>query len=88
MNNSVSGDGYIPSDEDIVPTDPGTRSFVEGLIVRGQAARPDSSGALPSGVTHEIVGETSDGLPILRRRRFGGSRLDEPGILNKAPAQK
>jgi len=25
---------------------------------------------LPPGVTHEIVGETATGLPIVRRRRF------------------
>jgi hypothetical protein len=42
---------------------------VKGLLARGQAARPNSDGALPPGATHEIVGETQAGLPILRRRR-------------------
>lgn len=55
---------------DIVPTDPQTISFVQGLVQRGQAARPDAQGNLPPGATHEIVGETEAGHPILRRRRF------------------
>jgi len=70
-NPRTTGERYAPSGDDIVPTDVQTRSFVEGLIARGQAAHPDASGALPPGATHEIVGETPDGLPILRRRRFG-----------------
>ena len=61
---------YTPSDEDIIPTDAAARSFVEALIARGQAARADATGALPPRATHEIVGETADGQPILRRRRF------------------
>ena len=61
---------YIPSDDDIVPSDPSSRSFVEALIARGQAARVNAEGTLPPRATHEIVGETADGLPILRRRRF------------------
>jgi hypothetical protein len=43
---------------------------VKGLVARGQAARPRKDGSLPPGATHEIVGETATGLPILRRRRF------------------
>jgi hypothetical protein len=39
------------------------------LLARGQAARPNSDGSLPPGATHEIVGETEAGLPILRRLR-------------------
>jgi hypothetical protein len=45
---------------------------VRGLVARGQAVRADASGNLPPGATHEIVGETQEGVPILRRRRFGG----------------
>ena len=66
--------GYIPSEDDIVPTDAASRSFVEALVARGEAARPDESGVLPPRATHEIVGETDDGWPILRRRRFAATR--------------
>jgi hypothetical protein len=63
-----------PEDKDsadvIVPRDAAGRSFVEGLIARGQAARADASGKLPPRATHEIIGETADGFPILRRRRM------------------
>ncbi|MBV8915949.1 MAG: hypothetical protein JOZ05_23275 [Acetobacteraceae bacterium] len=59
-----------PGPDDIVPNDPASRSFVEGLVARGQAARPDAQGNLPPHATHEIIGQTATGLPILRRRRF------------------
>jgi hypothetical protein len=62
--NQESNDGLI------VPKDPASESFVKGLLARGQAARLDKNGVLPPGATHEIVGETESGLPILRRRRF------------------
>jgi hypothetical protein len=64
--------GRTPSNDDIVPTDAASISFVRGLVARGQAVRADASGNLPPGATHEIVGETQEGVPILRRRRFGG----------------
>jgi hypothetical protein len=54
----------------IVPKDAESTSFVQGLVARGQAAHPDPNGSLPHGATHEIVGQTEGGLPILRRRRF------------------
>ena len=54
----------------IVAADPQTESFVKGLVERGEAARPDAAGKLPPGATHEIVGETETGLPIVVRRRF------------------
>ncbi len=57
-------------DDLIVPKDAVSTSFVKGLVARGQAARPGKDGSLPPGATHEIVGETETGLPILRRRRF------------------
>ena len=57
------------ADDLIVPKDAASVSFVKGLLARGQAARPNSDGSLPPGATHEIVGETEAGLPILRRRR-------------------
>jgi hypothetical protein len=54
----------------IVASDPQTESFVKGLVDRGEAARPGADGKLPPGATHEIVGETETGLPIVIRRRF------------------
>lgn len=57
----------------IVPKDDESISFVQGLVARGQAATPRKDGSLPPGATHEIVGMTKTGLPILRRRRFAGT---------------
>ena len=58
------------SDDDlIVPKDESSASFVQALVARGQAARASPDGSLPRGATHEIVGTTEQGLPILRRRR-------------------
>ena len=45
-------------------------AFVKGLIERGEAAKADENGNLPPGATHEIVGVSSSGLPIVVRRRF------------------
>jgi hypothetical protein len=45
------------------------RAFVDGLIARGEAARPDEQGRLPSGATHELV-EDADGRLTARRKRF------------------
>jgi hypothetical protein len=57
-------------DDVIVPQDGAARHFVLTLVANGQAARANADGSLPPGVTHEIVGETATGVPILRRRRF------------------
>ena len=54
----------------IVAADPETESFVKGLVDRGEAAKADADGKLPPGATHEIVGETETGLPVVVRRRF------------------
>ena len=54
----------------IVASDPQTESFVKGLVDRGEAAKADGEGKLPPGATHEIVGHTEKGLPIVVRRRF------------------
>jgi hypothetical protein len=60
-----------PRDDDvIVPKDAASTAFVNGLVQRGEAVRIAPGGALPPGATHEIIGETADGLPILRRKRF------------------
>jgi len=66
----AAGKNHKAEDDDlIVPKDAASVSFVKGLVARGQAARADGDGSLPPGATHEIVGETESGLPILRRRR-------------------
>jgi hypothetical protein len=57
-------------DDVIVPKDDATRHFIQTLVANGQAARANTDGSLPPGVTHEIVGETASGVPIVRRRRF------------------
>jgi hypothetical protein len=46
------------------------RAFKRGILERGEAALPDPSGKLPPGATHEIVGQSPDGLPEVKRRRF------------------
>jgi hypothetical protein len=46
------------------------QTFTRGVIIRGEAARPDEDGDLPSGATHEIVGEDEKGLPVIERRRY------------------
>jgi hypothetical protein len=45
-------------------------AFIRGLIERGEAAKADEHGNLPPGATHEIVGTSDSGLPIVVRRRF------------------
>lgn len=57
-------------DDLIVPKDESSASFVQALLARGQAALANPDGTLPAGATHEIVGTTDKGLPILRRRRM------------------
>jgi hypothetical protein len=54
----------------IIPETAEAIDFVKGLVARGEAAKVNADGSLPPGATHEIVGETKKGLPILRRRRF------------------
>ena len=45
-------------------------AFIRGLIERGEAAKADEHGNLPPGATHEIIGISESGLPIVVRRRF------------------
>jgi hypothetical protein len=54
----------------IVPNDPASISYVQGIVARGEAAKADENGKLPPGKTHEIVGEVASGLPILKRIRI------------------
>jgi hypothetical protein len=49
--------------------------FVRGLVERGEAAKADENGNLPPGATHEIVGTSTSGVPIVVRRRFAGKRF-------------
>ena len=44
--------------------------FVRDVLIRGEAARPDPHGKLPSGATHEIVEEREGELPKIQRKRF------------------
>jgi len=61
-----------PGEDVIVPNDPAAVAFVRALVARGEAVRVPPGGALPPGATHEIVGETPEGVPMLKRRRFSG----------------
>jgi hypothetical protein len=58
-----------PPADKIVLNDPTSISFVR-VMARGEAAKADAQGRLPPGATHEILGETADGLPTVVRRRF------------------
>ena len=61
-----------PNAEAITPTTPDEEAFVNNLVARGQAAERGADGNLPPGATHEIVGRTESGAPIVRRVRFSG----------------
>jgi len=49
-------------------------AFIRGLIERGEAAKADEHGNLPPGATHEIIGISESGLPIVVRRRFNSRK--------------
>jgi hypothetical protein len=57
------------SEENAIP-ERAAQTFTRGVIIRGEAAKPDEGGDLPSGATHEIVGEDEQGLPVIERRRY------------------
>jgi hypothetical protein len=59
-------------EELIIPETAEAIDFVKGLVARGEAVKVNADGSLPPGATHEIVGVTEKGLPILRRRRYSG----------------
>jgi hypothetical protein len=44
------------------------KKFERGILARGEAV--PAGKPLPPGATHEIVGKTSYGVPILKRKRF------------------
>ena len=58
----------MPGDKDEDERSPERRRFEDDLETRGEAARPDDEGELPSGATHEIK---DDGT--VKRRRFSAS---------------
>jgi hypothetical protein len=70
MPNPNSNDRRRDEGDQIVPDTPEKMAFIRGLIARGEAARPNPDGSLPKGATHEIIDETKNGLPSVRRRRF------------------
>jgi hypothetical protein len=47
-----------------------SRAFRKGLAVRGEAVEVNDTGTLPEGATHQIVNFDTDGLPVVKRRRF------------------
>ncbi len=59
-----------PNSDVLVPSTPEDEAFVKGLVARGEAAKLAPGASLPPGATHEIVGETTSGVPIIRRKRF------------------
>ena len=54
----------------LIPSSPSEIAFVQGLVARGEAVKVAPGAPLPPGATHEIVGETPAGVPIVKRRRF------------------
>jgi hypothetical protein len=52
------------------PSTPEEEAFVKGLVARGEAVKLAPGAVLPPDATHEIVGETTSGVPIVKRRRF------------------
>src|SRR3982074_3379887 len=56
-------------DDVIVPQDDATAHLVQTLVANGQAARANPDGSFPPGRTHELVGRTQTGLPIVPPRR-------------------
>jgi hypothetical protein len=47
-----------------------TDRFVKDLLVRGDAAKPDSTGAVPRDATHVIENQNEDGTAAVRRVRY------------------
>jgi hypothetical protein len=52
------------------PLDPAAQQFIEGVLIRGEAARPSAGGALPPNVTHKIVDDNEDGSTTIEREGF------------------
>jgi hypothetical protein len=54
----------------LAPSEPAEIAFVKGLVARGEAVKVTPGVAPEPNVTHEIVGETPSGIPIVKRLRF------------------
>lgn len=54
----------------VADSGPEEKQFVNGLLVRGEAAKLDSKGKLPLQATHVIEKENKDGSTVVRRARF------------------
>jgi hypothetical protein len=65
----MEADDQVQQNQSAESVEEAERAFVDGLIARGEAARPDENGRLPAGVTHELV-EDADGRLTARRKRF------------------
>ncbi len=50
--------------------DKAAKRFIDDLLTRGEAARPDKDDKLPPGATHEIEEDSESGPPKVKRRRF------------------
>ena len=49
---------------------PATDRFVKDLLVRGDAAAPDSTGKVPRDATHVIENQNEDGTAVVKRVRY------------------
>jgi hypothetical protein len=49
---------------------PVSEQFVRGVLVRGEAAKPDAEGKLPLEATHAITEEKEDGTVEVKRARY------------------
>jgi hypothetical protein len=67
---TAKGKRKAPAAPKVPESDAYSAEFVRGLVARGEAAIPNPDGTLPPGATHEIVGKSADGTPLVRRRRF------------------
>jgi hypothetical protein len=52
------------------PRDAACDRFVEDLLARGEAVKPDRSGKLPPGATHVVQKAGRDGIAAVKRVRF------------------
>lgn len=59
-----------PTNAKKTPAAAAEEKFVRDLLIRGEAARPDSEGNLPTNTTHEIVEEKEGELPTVERHSF------------------
>jgi hypothetical protein len=56
--------------DQVLGDDAAQERFIEELIERGEAAKPDENGDLPPGATHELIDGRAGEPPRAIRRRF------------------